>query len=261
MGVVNWIKGLRRGGREGPSSGTEPVSPERVPYHVAVIMDGNGRWAARRRLPVMAGHRAGTQALKRVIKAAVRLGVRQLTVYGFSTENWSRPSDEVGGLINLLDEMIDTEVGELHEQGVQIRFIGRREALGPALQAKMAEAEELTSRNVVMTLFIAFNYGGRSEIVDAARAAAADGVGPAEMDEATFAGYLYAPDMHDVDLVVRTSGELRLSNFLLWQSAYSEFYFTDILWPDFDEAAFEDAVREYESRHRRFGSRQAGDLV
>jgi undecaprenyl diphosphate synthase len=258
MGVMDWIKGLRRPGREGPQAPAIAIPGERVPFHVAVIMDGNGRWAAHRGLPVMAGHRAGAQALKRVIREAVRIGIRQFTVYSFSTENWSRPPDEVDGLMQLIDEMIDTQVDELHAQGVRLVFIGRRGDLAPRLQAKMAQSEELTGGNATMTLFVALNYGGRAEILDAVRAGLADGISAEDLTEDALARHLYAPDMRDADLVVRTSGELRLSNFLLWQSAYSEFYFTDVLWPDFDEAALSLAIHDYASRERRFGARQAG---
>jgi undecaprenyl diphosphate synthase len=258
MGVVDWIRGLRRQGRRGPYAPGEPVPSERVPYHVAIIMDGNGRWAAKRGLPVMAGHRAGSQALKRVVKGAAHLGVRQLTVYSFSTENWNRPPEEVDGLMHLISEMIDSQVEELHGQGVRLVFIGRRAELAGSLQAKMQEAERRTQDNSTLTLFVAVNYGGRAEILDAVRAALAVGVAPEALDEVALAAHLYAADMRDADLVIRTSGELRLSNFLLWQSAYSEFYFTDMLWPEADEAMLEGALRDYASRDRRFGARQAG---
>ena len=258
MGVMDWIKGLRRPGRKGPHAPAFPVPRERVPFHVAIIMDGNGRWAAHRGLPVMAGHRAGAQALKRVVREAVRSGIRQLTVYSFSTENWSRPPDEVDGLMHLIDEMIDTQVDELHAQGVRLVFIGRRDELAPSLQAKMAQSEHVTVGNTSLTLFVALNYGGRAEILDAVRAGLAAGIKAEDLTEDALARHLYAPDMRDADLVVRTSGELRLSNFLLWQSAYSEFYFTDVLWPDFDEAELSAAIQDYASRERRFGARQAG---
>jgi len=227
-----------------------------VPFHVAIIMDGNGRWASRRHVPVLAGHRAGTRALKETVKSALRAGVRQLTLYSFSTENWSRPAEEVDGLMALLEEMIDSEVDELREQGVRLSFIGRREALAPGLQAKMADAEARTEGNDALVLFVAFNYGGRAEIVDAVQAALAGGVTPAQLTEADVAAHMYAPEMVEPDLIIRTSGERRLSNFLLWESAYSEFYFSDHLWPDFDGAEFQRALREYASRDRRFGGRQ-----
>jgi undecaprenyl diphosphate synthase len=258
MGVLGWIKGLRRRGRLGPYVPGERVPPERVPYHVAIIMDGNGRWAAKRGLPVMAGHRAGAQALKRVVQGAVRLGVRQLTVYSFSTENWNRPPDEVDGLMRLIGEMIDSQVEDLHAQGVRMVFIGRPAELAGGLRAKMEAAERRTADNSALTLYVAVNYGGRAEILDAVRAALAAGVAPDELDEAALANHLYAADMRDADLVIRTSGELRLSNFLLWQSAYSEFFFTDLLWPDADESMLDDAIRDYASRERRFGTRRAG---
>jgi undecaprenyl diphosphate synthase len=196
--------------------------------------------------------------LKETVKSALRAGVRQLTVYSFSTENWNRPPEEVDGLMNLLEEMIDSEVDELHEQGVRLSFIGRREALSPGLRAKLAESEAHTAGNEALVLYVAFNYGGRSEIVDAVRAALAAGVSPAELTEAVVTANLYAPEMAEPDLVIRTSGEYRLSNFLLWESAYSELYFSEQLWPDFDEAEFQRALRAYASRDRRFGGRQEG---
>jgi undecaprenyl diphosphate synthase len=255
MGIVAWFRDLRGPPREGPFFEV-PIPPERVPFHVAIIMDGNGRWASRRHLPVIAGHRAGTRALKDTVKSALRAGVRQLTVYSFSTENWNRPPEEVDGLMGLLEEMIDSEVDELHEQGVRLSFIGRREALPPGLRAKLTESEARTAGNDALVFYVAFNYGGRGEIVDAVQAALAAGVAPAELSEAVVAAHLYAPEMAEPDLIIRTSGECRLSNFLLWESAYSELYFSEHLWPDFDEAEFQRALREYASRERRFGGRQ-----
>jgi undecaprenyl diphosphate synthase len=255
MGIVAWFRDLRGPPREGPFFEV-PIPPERVPFHVAIIMDGNGRWASRRHLPVIAGHRAGTRALKDTVKSALRAGVRQLTVYSFSTENWNRPPEEVDGLMSLLEEMIDSEVDELHEQGVRLSFIGRREALPPGLRAKLTESEARTAGNEALVFYVAFNYGGRGEIVDAVQAALAAGVSPAELTEAVVAAHLYAPEMAEPDLIIRTSGECRLSNFLLWESAYSELYFSEHLWPDFDEAEFQRALREYASRERRFGGRQ-----
>lgn len=255
MGIAAWFRDLRGLPREDPFFEVS-IPPERVPFHVAIIMDGNGRWASRRHLPVLAGHRAGTRALKGTVKSALRAGVRQLTVYSFSTENWSRPPEEVDGLMGLLEEMIDNEVDELHEQGVRLSFIGRREALAPGLQTKLAESEARTAGNDALVLYVAFNYGGRSEIVDAVQAAVAAGISPAELSEAAVAAHLYAPEMAEPDLIIRTSGERRLSNFLLWESAYSELYFSEHLWPDFDEAEFQHALREYASRERRLGGRQ-----
>ena len=237
-----------------PKNDAETV-PGVKPYHVAIIMDGNGRWAKRRHLPVSAGHRAGVQAVRRIIEEARDLGLGQLTLYSFSTENWSRPTDEVQGLMNLHIEMIDLEVPALHENNCRVVFVGRREALSPELLARMKWAEELTAANTRMILFIAFNYGGRREIVDAMRAAVAEGADPAALAEADIAAHLYSPLMRDPDLVIRTSGEKRMSNFLLWQSAYSELYFSDLLWPDFGKEQLREALADYAARHRRFGRR------
>jgi undecaprenyl diphosphate synthase len=216
--------------------------------YVAIITDGNGRWAKARDLPVGEGHRAGADTLKARLKDAADLGVRELTVYSFSTENWSRPEEEVLGLMAMFAERIVEETPELHDSGVRMRFIGRREGVEEALVEQMVWAEELTAANERITLFVAFNYGGRAEIVDAARRF--DGG-----DEDDFRALLYAPEMHDPDLIIRTSGEQRLSNYLLWQSAYSELVFREELWPDFDRAAFEDSLAEYSARKRRFGGR------
>ncbi|MDQ3677587.1 MAG: polyprenyl diphosphate synthase [Actinomycetota bacterium] len=216
--------------------------------YVAIITDGNGRWAKARDLPVAEGHRAGADTVKARLRDAVQLGVRELTVYSFSTENWSRPEDEVVGLMAMFAERIVRETPELHEQGVRMRFIGRREGVEPALVEQMDWAEDLTGANGGITLFVAFNYGGRAEIVDAAR-------GFSDGDEDDFRALLYAPEMHDPDLIIRTSGEQRLSNYLLWQSAYSELVFRDELWPDFDRAAFEESLAEFSARRRRFGGR------
>lgn len=230
---------------------------EESPLYVAVIMDGNGRWAARRHLPAIAGHREGAKSLKRAIKAARRLGIRELTVYAFSTENWQRPQEEVDALMGLFTELIDREVPELHEQGVQVRFIGRREGISGELAGKMDWAQTLTAANDVMKLFIAFNYGGRAELEDAVKAAVHNGgsAEPAGSAEFDLRRYLYAPDMHDPQLLIRTSGEQRISNFLLWQCAYSELYFSDKLWPDFDADDLAAALREFSQRQRRFGAR------
>jgi undecaprenyl diphosphate synthase len=216
--------------------------------YVAIITDGNGRWAKARDLPVGEGHRAGADTLKARLKDAADLGVRELTVYSFSTENWSRPEEEVLGLMAMFAERIVEETPELHESGVRMRFIGRREGVEDALIEQMEWAEELTSSNERIALYVAFNYGGRAEIVDAARRF--DGG-----DEDDFRALLYAPEMHDPDLIIRTSGEQRLSNYLLWQSAYSELVFRDELWPDFDRDAFEASLAEYSARKRRFGGR------
>jgi undecaprenyl diphosphate synthase len=216
--------------------------------YVAIITDGNGRWAKERNLNVAEGHQAGADTVKARLRDAVDLGVRELTVYSFSTENWSRPPEEVAALMGMFSERILAETPELDEEGVRMRFIGRRAGVEPELVAQMRWAEETTAANERITLFVAFNYGGRAEILDAA--ARYDGGG-----ETAFRELLYAPDMHDPDLIIRTSGEQRLSNYLLWQSAYSELYFTDVLWPDFSRADFEDALAQYEARRRRFGGR------
>lgn len=228
------------------------LTADRARY-VAVIMDGNGRWAARRHLPAIAGHREGARALKRVIRSARELRIEELTVYAFSTENWQRPQDEVDALMSMFSELIDKEVPELDEQDVRVRFIGRRSGLSTELREKMDWAQQLTADNGAMTLFVAFNYGGRVELEDAARAAcdAALETG-AEPD---LRRYLYAPEMHDPQLLIRTSGEQRVSNFLLWQCAYSELYFSDRLWPEFDETDLAAALNDFQQRQRRFGGR------
>jgi undecaprenyl diphosphate synthase len=216
--------------------------------YVAIITDGNGRWAKQRGLPVIEGHRAGADAVKERLRDAVEFGVKELTVYSFSTENWTRPTEEVEGLMAMFAERIDRETPELDEEGVRMRFIGRREGVSRELNDRMDWAEAQTGSNERITLFVAFNYGGRAEILDAA--AAYEGGGEEE-----FKGHLYAPEMHDPDLLIRTSGEKRISNYLLWQCAYSEFVFRDELWPDFSRDAFQDSLREYDERQRRFGAR------
>ncbi len=233
-------------------SSTQPV-PEKVPRHVAIIMDGNGRWAQARGLPRLAGHRAGVEALRRVIEASVEFGIQYLTVYAFSTENWGRPQDEVEGLMNILEEVIDREVPELHRQGVQIRHLGKMEGLRPELQRKIRDAVELTRNNTRLVLNVALNYGGRDEIVQAVRRIIAAGYRPEEVTEALIAQHLYTAGIPDPDLVIRTSGEQRMSNFLLWQSAYAEWYFTPVYWPDFDREEYRKALEEYARRQRRFG--------
>jgi len=216
--------------------------------YVAIITDGNGRWAKNRGLPVLEGHQAGADVVKARLRDAVELGVKELTVYSFSTENWSRPSGEVAGLMEMFGERIASETPELHEEGVRMRFIGRREGVSKELVERMAWAEETTAGNERIVLFVAFNYGGRAEIIDAARRFEGD-------SEEEFRRHLYAPEMHDPDLLIRTSGEQRISNYLLWQCAYSELVFREELWPDFDRAAFEACLREFEARQRRFGAR------
>jgi undecaprenyl diphosphate synthase len=217
--------------------------------YVAIIMDGNARWAEKHDLPVLEGHREGARTLKRTIRDAKALGIEELTAFAFSTENWTRPPWEVTGLMEMFGELIDSEVPELHEEQVRLRFVGRREQITDRLREKIEWAEDLTREHVARTVFIAFDYGGRAEILDAAREYAGGG-------EEEFRSRLYAPDMHDPDLVIRTSGEQRLSNFLLWQSAYSELYFSDKLWPDFDREELAAALAEYISRQRRFGARR-----
>ena len=218
-------------------------------------MDGNGRWAEARGLPVEAGHREGTRALRRTVEAAIDLGVASLVVYAFSTENWARPDTEVADLMEILSETIDRELPDLAEQGVRTRFLGRRDRVEPWLGEKMRGLEERTAHLDTLQLWIAFDYGGRAELVEAARRIAESGVEPEDIDEALLARHLYAPDMPDPDLVIRTSGELRVSNFLLWQSAYAEFVFVDTLWPDFGPSEFRAAIEDYVSRRRRFGGR------
>jgi undecaprenyl diphosphate synthase len=215
---------------------------------VAIITDGNGRWAQSRGLPAIAGHEAGADIVKARLRDAARLGIEELTVYSFSTENWTRPPEEVQGLMTMFGQRIDRETPELHEEGVRMRFIGRREGVSAELGERMDWAEEVTAENTRITLFVAFNYGGRAEIVDAARTFSGE-------TEEEFRSHLYAPDMHDPDLLIRTSGEQRISNYLLWQCAYSEFVFAEELWPDFTRDAFETAIDEYASRKRRFGAR------
>jgi len=219
-----------------------------APRYVAIITDGNGRWAKQRELPVVEGHQAGADVVKARLRDAAALGIEELTVYSFSTENWSRPDEEVAGLMRMFGQRIASETPELKAEGVRMRFIGRREGVDPALVEQMEWAEGETAGNERITLFVAFNYGGRAEILDAARKYEGG-------SEEEFRRHLYAPEMHDPDLLIRTSGEQRLSNYLLWQCAYSELIFRDELWPDFDRAALEACLREYETRQRRFGSR------
>jgi len=219
-----------------------------APRYVAIITDGNGRWAQSRGLPVNEGHRAGADTVKARLRDAVELGIKELTVFSFSTENWSRSDEEVAALMEMFSQRIVNETPELDDEGVKMRFIGRREGVSEKLQRQMAEAEALTAANDTITFFIAFNYGGRAEIIDAARKF--DGT-----TEEEFRRHLYAPEMHDPELLIRTSGEQRISNYLLWQCAYSEFVFRDELWPDFTRESFEAALDEYGRRQRRFGTR------
>ena len=229
----------------------EPDLPD-VARAVAIIMDGNARWARKRSLPIAAGHRAGTKALRRTVEASIDLGVESLAVYAFSTENWTRPLEEVQLLMTIFTETIERELPDLVRQGVRTRFVGRRDRAPEALRERMAALERETEGNRRLDLWIAFDYGGRAEIIDAANRAVRE---RREVDEETFASYLNAPEMPDPDLLIRTSGELRISNFLLWQLAYAELVFLDTLWPDFGEEQLRAALDDYASRRRRFGGR------
>ncbi len=229
------------------------LPPEKIPRHVAIIMDGNGRWARQRGLPRLAGHRAGTENLRRILEASVEFGIEILTIYAFSTENWQRPPSEVRGLMSILEQVIDREIEELDRQGVQLRHIGRLEGIRPDLQAKIKQAIERTRHNDRLILNVAFNYGGRAEILDACRRIIRDGLDPDELDEETFRRYLYTWPLPDPDLIIRTGGEYRLSNFLIWQAAYAEIYSTPIFWPDFNREELAKALIEYAGRERRFG--------
>ena len=249
---MNLLTRIRTLSRVRPLAG--PELPE-VAQSVAIIMDGNGRWARQRGLPVAAGHRAGTRALRRTVEAAIDLGVRSLAVYAFSTENWSRPPDEVEALMEIFGETIDRELPDLAEQGVRTRFVGRRDRAPEALRRKMAELEAETADKQRLDLWIAFDYGGRAELVDAVRTIVESGVEADEVDEELVASRLYAPEMPDPDLLIRNSGELRISNFLLWQLAYAELVFVDRLWPDFGESELRAALEDYATRRRRFGGR------
>lgn len=225
----------------------------RIPHHVGIIMDGNGRWAQARGLPRMAGHRAGTENIRRILRGATELGIRVLTIYAFSTENWARPPAEVNALMRLLGEVIRRELDELHANGVCIRHSGRLEGIAPYLQREIQHAVSLTCQNERIILNVAFNYGGRAEIVDAVRHILRDGHPPEAITEALISQYLYTGDLPDVDLIIRTGGEYRLSNFLIWQAAYAEYYATPTFWPDFDEHELAKALVEYSRRDRRFG--------
>ncbi len=222
---------------------------------VAIIMDGNGRWAAGKSLPVEAGHREGTRALRRTVEAAIDEGITALVVYAFSTENWTRPAEEVATLMEILGETIDRELPDLAEQGVRTRFLGRRDRVPPHLREAMGELERSTAERDTLDLWIAFDYGGRAEIVDAARRLIEEGLEPADVDEAAIAARLNAPELPEIDLLIRTSGEFRISNFMLWETAYAEFVFTEALWPDFGAEDLRSALDAYSSRDRRFGGR------
>jgi undecaprenyl diphosphate synthase len=231
----------------------------KVPTHIAVIMDGNGRWAASRSLPRSAGHQAGTENLRPVIRACVEFGVQYLTIYAFSTENWGRPEDEVQVLMHLLAEVIDRELEELNQEGVQLRHIGRLDRLAPALREKVIKAVELTKNNHRLVVSVAFNYGGRDEIVCAIREMIEDGIKPSQVTDERVGSYLFTAGIPDPDLVIRTSGEMRISNFLIWQSAYSEWYITPTFWPDFDKEELRKAIIAYGERDRRFGKLSTTD--
>jgi undecaprenyl diphosphate synthase len=229
------------------------VSQPHIPTHVAIIMDGNGRWALARGMPRLVGHRAGTENLRRIITACVEFGVKYLTIYAFSTENWGRPREEVEGLLHILEDVIDRELAELNKEGVQLRHIGRLERLEPKLQEKVLDAVEMTKNNDRLVLSIAFNYGGRDEIVLGIQRMIKDGVKAEQVTSDLVSHYLFTAGVPDPDLIIRTSGELRVSNFLIWQGAYSEWYVTSVYWPDFNKDEFRKALDTYAQRDRRFG--------
>lgn len=230
-----------------------PAQPRKIPAHIGIIMDGNGRWALARGLPRMAGHRAGTENLRRIIEACIEFGIKYLTIYAFSTENWGRPSEEVQGLMRIFENVIDSEIQELHDQGVRLRHIGRLDRLRPSFRKKVVEAIEYTRHNDRLMLNIAFNYGGRDEIVCAIQAMIRDGVKAEDVSDNLVSQYLFTAGVPDPDMIIRTSGELRGSNFLIWQGAYSEWYFPATYWPDFDRQELLKALEEYNQRERRYG--------
>ncbi|QPC85157.1 isoprenyl transferase [Phototrophicus methaneseepsis] len=236
-----------------PESANLAVSSRRGPKHVAIIMDGNGRWAKQRGLPRSAGHRQGTENLRRILRAAVEFDVEVLTIYAFSTENWSRPRREVSLLMRILEMVLDRELKELNENGVQIRHIGEMDGIPDRIQKKIIDACELTRNNDKLILNVAFNYGGRDEIVHAVQSIICDGVAAEDVTEELISSYLYTGGLPDPDLIIRTSGEFRLSNFLIWQASYSEIYYSDVYWPDFDKEEFRIALEDYANRRRRFG--------
>ena len=244
MGLLDRFRG-----RRAPETPPEPVAC------VAIILDGNARWATMRGLPVAEGHREGTRALRRTVEAAIDIGIGAIVVYAFSTENWTRPPEEVDDLMEIFGETIERELPDLAKQGVRVRFLGRRDRAPDELQEQMADLEARTGTNERLDLWIAFDYGGRAELADAARRLVQAGFGPDEIDEDTFARALYEPDLPDPDLLIRTAGDQRISNFLLWQVAYAELVFLDTLWPDFGEQELRVALSEYASRERRFGGR------
>jgi undecaprenyl diphosphate synthase len=227
-----------------------------LPRHVAIILDGNGRWAEKRGLPRLEGHRAGVKNIRRILRCLGNYGVEYVTLYAFSTENWNRPVDEVNGIFDIMMEVVRKETRELHKNNVRIRHIGRLQGLPENVQKSINKAIKLTENNQGMKLNVALNYGGRAEIIDAISRIASDKISPKDIDETLFSRYLYTDGLPDVDLVIRTSGEMRTSNFLIWQAAYSEYYFTSVLWPDFNEEELEKALLAYSQRQRRFGGRQ-----
>ncbi len=233
----------------------------KIPRHVAIIMDGNGRWAKQRMLPRQAGHRAGVENLRRVIDACIEFNIAILTIYAFSTENWGRPESEVRGLMRIFARVLDQEVNDLHEQGVRIYHRGDLNGIDPSLQAKVHRAMELTKNNERLLLNVAFNYGGRAEILHAVRQILADGIRPDELDEALFNNYLFTAGLPDPDLLIRTSGEHRISNFLIWQAAYSEYYMTPTYWPDFDREELYEAVVAFTNRDRRYGRLPGAETI
>ncbi len=236
------------------------IPVDKIPRHVAIIMDGNGRWAISRGLPRLAGHKAGTENLRRIIRATAEFGIKYLTIYAFSTENWGRPTEEVQGLMGILQDVIDRELNELHQEGVQLRHIGRLERLDSKVQAKVLKAIELTRNNEKLVLNIAWNYGGRDEIVCAIQKIIRDGIAPEDITDELVSRYMFTAGVPDPDLVIRTSGELRVSNFLIWQVAYSEWYVTPTYWPDFDREEYRRALEAYANRDRRYGKVASKEL-
>ena len=235
------------------TNSAQPISADRLPHHVAIIMDGNGRWALSRGLPRLAGHKAGTENLRRIIRSTVEFGVKYLTIYAFSTENWGRPPQEVKGLMYILQDVIDHELNELHKEGVQLRHIGRLEKLNPRIQKKVLKAIELTKNNDRLILNVAFNYSGRDEIVYAIQQIINAGISAKDVTDEMVNMHLFTVGVPDPDLIIRTSGELRLSNFLIWQAAYSEWYISPKFWPDFDKEEYRRALESFASRDRRYG--------
>jgi undecaprenyl diphosphate synthase len=231
----------------------QPLLPEVIPAHVAIIMDGNGRWAKQRGLPRLAGHKAGTENLREILRACVEFGIEILTIYAFSTENWGRPEDEVRGLMRILEDVIDRELAELHKEGVQLRHIGDLSRISPVLQRKVLNAIETTKGNDRLILNIAFNYGGRAEIIHAVQEIVREGYAPEVITEEVISKHLYTGQQPDPDLIVRTSGELRTSNFLIWQGAYAEYYFAPVYWPDFNKEELRKALIHFNERDRRYG--------